>query len=195
MHATADRKDIVDVEVDRNYQRRPPPILRRQHEIATGIPQQGHEVLRWKTRLADSTRSKYFNSLHIRPHYRRTAHKFSPSVQTPVSMTSTLIHQNPMIFPSPHEFRPERWLENPRLDRYLVSFSKGSRQCLGMNLAYTELYLCLACIFREYGLGDQKNPGGEMELFETTREDVEIQFDQFVAIPKADTKGVRVLIT
>lgn len=110
-------------------------------------------------------------------------------------MTSTLIHQNPTIFPSPHEFRPERWLENPRLDRYLVSFSKGSRQCLGMNLAYSELYLALACIFRQYGLRDQKNMGGQIELFGTTKEDVEIQFDQFVAIPKADSKGVRVLIT
>ena len=64
-----------------------------------------------------------------------------------------------------------------------------------MNLAYTELYLCLACIFTEYGLNDQKNPGGEMVLYETTKEDVEIHFDQFVALPKDDTKGVRVLIT
>lgn len=64
-----------------------------------------------------------------------------------------------------------------------------------MNLAYTELYLALACIFRQYGLNDQKNLGGVIELFDTTIEDVEIQFDQFVAIPKADSKGVRVLIT
>lgn len=59
-------------------------------------------------------------------------------------MTSVLMHLNPNIFPSPKTFQPERWLENPRLSKYLVSFSKGSRQCLGMNLAYAELYLCLS---------------------------------------------------
>lgn len=109
-------------------------------------------------------------------------------------MTSTLIHLNPDIFPSPHEFRPERWLKNPRLDRYLVPFSKGSRQCLGMNLAYTELYLCLASVFRQYGGNGQNNPSGEIRLYETTKDDVEIHYDLFVAIPKADSKGVRVLL-
>ncbi len=109
-------------------------------------------------------------------------------------MTSTLMHLNPAIFPSPHEFRPERWLNDPRLDRYLVPFSKGSRQCLGINLAHTELYLCLACVFRQYGVHGQQNPSGEMELYKTTKEDVEIQYDLFVAIPKADSKGVRVLL-
>lgn len=49
----------------------------------------------------------------------------------PISMTQHLIHYNPNIFPKPWEFRPERWLENPRLDRYLLSFSKGTRICAG----------------------------------------------------------------
>lgn len=53
-------------------------------------------------------------------------------------MTSVFMHENPDIFPNPLEFRPERWLEKrpegaPQLDRYLVSFTKGSRQCLGMK--------------------------------------------------------------
>lgn len=55
---------------------------------------------------------------------------------TPVGMTSTLIHQNPDLFPQPLEFIPERWLEpheRQRLERYLVPFSKGSRQCAGIK--------------------------------------------------------------
>ena len=52
---------------------------------------------------------------------------------TSMSMTSALIHTNPNIFPDPLEFRPERWIENRRLDRYLLSFSKGDRQCLGIK--------------------------------------------------------------
>lgn len=55
---------------------------------------------------------------------------------TPVGMTSTLIHQNPDIFPQPLEFIPERWLdpqERKRMERYLVPFSKGTRQCAGIK--------------------------------------------------------------
>lgn len=50
---------------------------------------------------------------------------------TPASMTPTLIHTNPRTFPEPGKFQPERWLTNARLDRYLLSFSKGTRICLG----------------------------------------------------------------
>lgn len=55
---------------------------------------------------------------------------------TPVGMTSTLIHQNPDLFSQPLEFIPERWLdpkERQRMERYLVPFSKGSRQCAGIK--------------------------------------------------------------
>jgi cytochrome P450 len=59
-------------------------------------------------------------------------------MQTPVGMTAVLVHENETIFPEPMEFKPERWLEKrpdgaPPLDRYLVAFGKGSRQCLGMK--------------------------------------------------------------
>ena len=41
---------------------------------------------------------------------------------------------NPTIFPSPEEFRPERWLDGDTLlDHYMVSFSRGSRACIGMK--------------------------------------------------------------
>jgi cytochrome P450 len=53
-------------------------------------------------------------------------------------MTSVHIHHNEDIFPDSYTFKPERWLEKrpdgaPPLDRYLTSFSKGSRQCVGMK--------------------------------------------------------------
>jgi cytochrome P450 len=106
---------------------------------------------------------------------------------TPMSMTSMFIHKNSRIFPEPHEFRPDRWLQgNPRerLDRYLVPFSKGTRACLGMNLASAEIYITLAAVFREF----------DMELYETTREDVDTVHDFFISSPRLDSKGVRVLV-
>ena len=98
-------------------------------------------------------------------------------------MTSVLMHLNPSIFPQPKEFIPERWLDNPRLGKYLVSFTKGSRQCLGINLAYAEIYLCLANLFHAFP---------DMNLYDTTIKDVEIQADNY--IPKASGRGVKVML-
>ena len=61
--------------------------------------------------------------------------------QTPVSETTYFISMNPDIFPEPEKFDPTRWMKpkptkaNPsgRLDKYLTSFSKGSRQCAGIK--------------------------------------------------------------
>ena len=118
---------------------------------------------------------------------------------TPVGMTSTLIHHDESIFPDPRSFNPERWIENPRLDRFMVSFSKGSRICAGINLAYAEVYLGLASLFRRFGSagvdgvrfdGDE----GVLELFETGLEDVEIYSDSFIPFPNWGSKGVRIKV-
>ncbi|KAL8797920.1 MAG: hypothetical protein Q9182_007117 [Xanthomendoza sp. 2 TL-2023] len=54
---------------------------------------------------------------------------------TPVGMTSVLMHNNTTLFPEPQTFEPERWLQSDsaRLRKYIVAFSKGSRQCLGIK--------------------------------------------------------------
>lgn len=122
---------------------------------------------------------------------------------TPVGMSTPLIHLNPSIFPEPLSFRPERFLDNPRLKRYIMSFSQGSRQCLGMQLAYAELYLVLAGVWRRFGgpesEGEKAGPGmdcpaGRFELFETDRRDLEMEYDLFVPYGKKDSKGIRVIV-
>ena len=55
---------------------------------------------------------------------------------TPVSMTSVIMHQNENIFPEPARFNPDRWIdtkERQRLEKYMVAFCKGTRQCLGIK--------------------------------------------------------------
>lgn len=56
-------------------------------------------------------------------------------LQTVVSMGATFLHNNPHIFPDPSTFKPERWLreDSTMLEKYLVSFSKGPRSCLGIK--------------------------------------------------------------
>ncbi|KAK1990315.1 cytochrome P450 [Colletotrichum falcatum] len=104
---------------------------------------------------------------------------------TPVSQTPYFVLMHPSVFPEPETFRPERWIEaeeqNERLDRYLVSFGKGSRQCLGINLAYAELYITMATIVRRF----------EWEMFETTADDVVCKHDFFVAVADLESKGIR----
>ncbi|RPB13088.1 cytochrome P450 [Morchella conica CCBAS932] len=58
------------------------------------------------------------------------------------------------IFPDSYTFSPERWLspESKTKEKYVIAFGAGSRQCLGVNLAYCELYLAFAGIFRRFEL-------------------------------------------
>jgi cytochrome P450 len=52
---------------------------------------------------------------------------------TPVMESAYLLHTDPEYYPEPLSFRPERWLENPKLSKYFFPFGKGSRSCLGMK--------------------------------------------------------------
>ncbi|KAJ0349027.1 hypothetical protein KNSL1_005073 [Colletotrichum chrysophilum] len=71
-----------------------------------------------------------------------------------VSQAIRTIHDNPDIFPEPQRFIPERWLgENGwELEKWFVPFSKGTRACIGLNVAYMEMYLCLANLFTRFNM-------------------------------------------
>lgn len=54
-----------------------------------------------------------------------------------IGMSSALVHHNEGVFPENEEFVPERWVDEDGnrkrdLEKYLMSFSRGSRACLGM---------------------------------------------------------------
>lgn len=50
---------------------------------------------------------------------------------TSVSMDPLSISMNSKIFPEPQRFLPERWIGNSGLEKYLLTFSKGTRMCAG----------------------------------------------------------------
>ncbi|OJD32106.1 benzoate 4-monooxygenase cytochrome p450 [Diplodia corticola] len=84
-----------------------------------------------------------------------------------VGMSSWTMHRTPSIFPDPDKFDPGRWMDpaaTRRLSPYLVSFGKDSRQCIGMPLAYCELYVTVATMFRSLG--------GDLEVHGTRPEDL-----------------------
>ena len=51
-------------------------------------------------------------------------------------------------------------------------------------MAYAELYLTIARVFRRF----------ELELFETTIEDIKMKHDFFAPVPRLDSKGVRIRV-
>jgi cytochrome P450 len=110
---------------------------------------------------------------------------------TPVAMTPHLVLIDENIFPEPRRFDPERWLDQlaeckttSHLDRYIVAFGKGSRNCIGIHLAYAQLFMTIASVVQRYTL----------EMYETDESDVTPLRDLFTAGVKLDSQGVRVII-
>ena len=112
---------------------------------------------------------------------------------TPMSMSHGLLFRDASIFPNPTAFRPERWLENPGLEKYQFAFSKGTRGCPAVNLAMVEMILPTAKIFSRYGSKECRCEGdiGWLELFETDDSDVECSSDGGIAMVKEGSKGIR----
>lgn len=105
---------------------------------------------------------------------------------TPVSQTFRDVLLDPEIFPSPREFDPDRFARaagaGERLDRYLVSFSRGGRSCAGINLAYAELYLTVAALVSRF----------DMELFDFDRaRDLDVVRDKFIGMPSKEARPIR----
>jgi cytochrome P450 len=117
--------------------------------------------------------------------------EYSIPPRTPVGMTQMLIHQNSFLFSDPFTFKPERWLDIPNvhpnmhpLRKYLLSFSRGTRSCLGMHLAQAEIYMALAAVFRRF----------DFDIFGTTQADIDIVADFLTPFPREGSKGLRVLV-
>ncbi|KAK8153209.1 putative cytochrome P450 [Phyllosticta citribraziliensis] len=113
---------------------------------------------------------------------------------TVISMSIMDLHHDASIFPNPKEFIPERWLNEPKnsaseeqrrlMRKYLLPFGKGSRSCIGLELAKLELVLSAGNLFRRF----------DLELFETTERDMEMAHDWIAPFGHADSEGLRVKI-
>ncbi len=68
---------------------------------------------------------------------------------------------------------------------------------LRINLAYQELYLVIAGVFRKYDLYDPKREGQgpSLALYDTVRErDVDMSADLALPVPALGSKGVRIQV-
>ena len=107
---------------------------------------------------------------------------------TVISTSMRDLHLNPDIFPAPRRFSPERWLKSgpeelKRMEKAFVPFGRGSRVCLGLELAKDEITLLTGNLFHRF----------DLELYKTTEWDINIQHDFFAPFGPRDSKGVRVI--
>ncbi|GLA36171.1 hypothetical protein AnigIFM63309_002085 [Aspergillus niger] len=107
---------------------------------------------------------------------------------TPVSMTAYYILRDPNIFPEPLRFLPERWLLEPgdlrNLERYLVTFSRGTLGCLGPSMCWAWLYLVLGTLLRKF----------EMRLYDTTERNLEVVRDKFLGQTRRGMNRIQIKV-
>lgn len=59
------------------------------------------------------------------------------SPKIPISMTPRSVLHDASVFPDPHSFRPERWLDctdeeqKKAMNKAFVPFGRGTRMCIG----------------------------------------------------------------
>ena len=86
-----------------------------------------------------------------------------------------MMHRDPKVFPDPLKFDPERWLKSEaefrRLEHNMAPFGRGTRQCVGMPLAYTELYVMIGTFFWRF-------PSG-LKVYGKTTADVMTDYEDF----------------
>ncbi|KAI4159448.1 MAG: hypothetical protein L6R39_000350 [Caloplaca ligustica] len=110
---------------------------------------------------------------------------------TSVSMSPRDALLNPDIFLCPSKFDPDRWLRpvsNEQRDlmrKAFLPFNKGPRMCLGMNLAYANIFHNISALVMRF----------DLELVDTLRSrDVDMVRDHFVMKPTRGSKGVTVKV-
>ncbi|KAI9796295.1 MAG: hypothetical protein M1833_006380 [Piccolia ochrophora] len=98
-----------------------------------------------------------------------------------VAMSHYTIHMDERIWERPRTFAPERWLGSmdkvQQMNKFLVAFSAGPAKCIGIEVAYMELYHIISVIVTEFDI----LPGDEILSTDTLRWN-----DHW--LPKAKTK-------
>lgn len=92
---------------------------------------------------------------------------------TPIGMTTLLMHTNEKLYPDPMRFNPDRWMDldaRRKYDKIYAPFSRGTRICLGMNLAWAEMYMLLAALVQRF----------DFRFEGLTSKDFQCESDQFI---------------
>lgn len=71
-----------------------------------------------------------------------------------VSVPTYVAHRDPVIFPQPEEYLPERWFEGEEKVKQMrtafIPFSAGARACIGRNISLIEQQIVVATLVHRY---------------------------------------------
>ncbi|RAK84844.1 cytochrome P450 [Aspergillus costaricaensis CBS 115574] len=69
---------------------------------------------------------------------------------------------DPKIFPDPHKFKPERWIDNPDLEHSPFGF--GRRICPGRHLGWNSIFILMARLMWAYNITHLYKDGKKIEI-------------------------------
>ncbi|MCX4241687.1 cytochrome P450 [Paraliomyxa miuraensis] len=74
------------------------------------------------------------------------------SLRPPTAVSACIleVHRNPTLYPEPHAFRPERFLDRKYGPHEFLPFGGGHRRCIGAAFASFELRVVLGTLLREF---------------------------------------------
>ncbi|PYI26859.1 cytochrome P450 [Aspergillus indologenus CBS 114.80] len=147
-----------------------PTILQRVRDELQSIVPDPFQIPPWSTlerlpylsaTIKESLRLSYGSiarMARVAPDETLTYKNYRIPPKTPMSTSTYFVHMDPAIFPDPERFEPDRWLQpsGDSLTRFLVPFHRGTRGCLALNLAYSELFMVVAAIARRFDLRVQE---------------------------------------
>lgn len=92
---------------------------------------------------------------------------YSIPAGTNVGVAAYELHLNPLVFPEPGEFKPERWLDaSEEMQRDWMPFGMGSRACIARNLATVELFMAVERVAESGVLAGARAVGEGIEIME-----------------------------
>ncbi|KAG8160990.1 hypothetical protein KVR01_009254 [Diaporthe batatas] len=152
-------------------------VIEEAHRLSFGVTARTARVARETLTYTPTPHAAYPSN---------TRKSFKIPAGTPMSTTTLSAHTAPSVFPDPLVFDPGRWLGDGGRgrQRYQMAFGKGSRRCLGIELARAEMYLVTAALAR----------GFDMDLWETDASDVAFVHDYHVSMPSVGFKGLEATV-
>ncbi|MFI1980189.1 cytochrome P450 [Streptomyces wedmorensis] len=137
----------------------PEEMLRVQEEQQRVLPDREGEVSLSLLRRLEHLQRALLESERLHPLTNGVVRKATVDIEycgrlirrgTAVILHPRLTHRLSEVFPAPHSYRPDRFLEDPGSAQHLIGFGGGLHRCLGRHFAYTELKVAIVRLLQEF---------------------------------------------